>query len=67
MKSKQDGQGVADYVAETEEDIARLVAEKGRGGKGLHETTVDAALRGVTPDLAAEAERHPVKPRPGDE
>jgi hypothetical protein len=67
MKSKQDGQGVADYVAETKDDIDRLVAEKGRGGKGLHETKTDAALRGVTPDIAAEAERHPIKPRPGDE
>jgi hypothetical protein len=52
MKQKQDGKRTPEYVDETEDEIRRLVEDKGAGGKGLHETAEDAALRGVTPGLA---------------
>ena len=49
MKDKQDGLGIPDYDAETEEDMRRIVREIGKGGTGLHESMADAAARGITP------------------
>jgi hypothetical protein len=56
MKDRQDGRGVADYVANTARDIERIGKELGKGGTGLHQPAADAARRGVTPALAAETE-----------
>ena len=68
MKQKQDGKGVADYVAETEDDIAKLVSEKGAGGRGIHELPGDAAAHGVTPELArARAAEAAAKPQSEEE
>jgi hypothetical protein len=49
MKDKQDGRGIPDYDAETEDDIRRIVRDIGKGGTGLHESKSDAARRGITP------------------
>ena len=59
MKQKQDGKGVAEYVAETEEDIEKLVTERGEGGQGIHESLEDAELKGITPEVARLAVRRP--------
>jgi hypothetical protein len=57
MKFKQDGQGVAEFVEETEEDIRKLTKARGKGGKGLHESALDAQLRGITPELVRQLSR----------
>ena len=51
MKSRQDGQGVPPYAAETAREIGNL----GAGGHGNFEGRSDAANRGVTPARVAEA------------
>ena len=62
MKNKHDGERVPDYQEETRRDINRIVRDLGPGGTGLHQSSEDAARRGVTPDLVEDAPRR----RPAD-
>ena len=52
MKSRQDGQGIPPYDAETAREIRQL----GPGGHGNFERLSDAEDRGVTPALVAETQ-----------
>jgi hypothetical protein len=52
MKSRQDGQGIPPYDAETAREIRKL----GPGGHGNFERLSDAEDRGVTPALVAETQ-----------
>jgi hypothetical protein len=53
MHSKQDGQEVPPYAAETAREIGNLDA----GGHGNMASKADARRRGVTPKLAADIDR----------
>ena len=59
-EAREQGKGVAEYVAETEEDIEKLVTERGEGGQGIHKSLEDAELKGITPEVARLAVRRPL-------
>ena len=53
MKQKQDGKRIAEYNQETEDDIRKLLRDKGAGGAGNHEPPVDIEERGLAAGLEA--------------
>jgi hypothetical protein len=62
MKNRSDGERVPEYQEETRRDINRIVRDLGQGGTGLHQSSEDAARRGVTPDLVDRPGQGPADP-----